>query len=385
MGVPGAKSFHLGAPGYGNELGLATGAANPYFVRMATTPNTSIIADALAQTPSFFSLWIGANDVLSYATGGGTGVDHNATNNIDPRTYTGSDITNINVFKNVYNQYLQGLTANNTPGILANIPDINSIPFFTTVPHNPLEHDNEEFSPQIPALNKHYSAINLALSNIGVPERAISFSTTGASALVMKDETLTNLTVELVGELVGFGLDLETASLLGFLYGQARQATEEDLIVLPTRSIIAKLNNESLQSLIAQGVPAENAGMLSINGLTLPLADQWVLTVEEQDAIANGVTLMNTAIAEFGTLYNLPVVDTNGLLTQIAGAGIELPDGSIVTDTYATGGAFSLDGVHPTPRGNAIIANFFLAAINEKHGSNFPGVNPLDYTGLYIK
>jgi hypothetical protein len=33
LGVPGAKSFHLLAAGYGNVAGLATGASNPYFVR----------------------------------------------------------------------------------------------------------------------------------------------------------------------------------------------------------------------------------------------------------------------------------------------------------------------------------------------------------------
>src|SRR5690606_31116138 len=37
MGVPGAKSFHLIAPGYGNMANLATGQANPYFVRHATS------------------------------------------------------------------------------------------------------------------------------------------------------------------------------------------------------------------------------------------------------------------------------------------------------------------------------------------------------------
>ncbi len=30
MGIPGAKSFHLGAPNYGNIGGVATGTANPY-------------------------------------------------------------------------------------------------------------------------------------------------------------------------------------------------------------------------------------------------------------------------------------------------------------------------------------------------------------------
>ncbi|MDN3709464.1 hypothetical protein QW060_20920 [Myroides ceti] len=42
MGIPGAKSFHLLAAGYGNLQGLATKTANPYFVRHATTPTTNV-------------------------------------------------------------------------------------------------------------------------------------------------------------------------------------------------------------------------------------------------------------------------------------------------------------------------------------------------------
>ena len=82
MGIPGAKSFHLLAPGYGNVAGIFTGQANPYFVRFATSPNTTVLADATAQSPTFFSLWIGNNDVLSYATSGGVGVNQTGSGNL---------------------------------------------------------------------------------------------------------------------------------------------------------------------------------------------------------------------------------------------------------------------------------------------------------------
>ena len=74
MGVPGSKSFHLLANGYGNIANFPA-AANPYFIRMASSPNASMIEDAMAQNPTFFSLWIGNNDVLGYATSGGDGSD----------------------------------------------------------------------------------------------------------------------------------------------------------------------------------------------------------------------------------------------------------------------------------------------------------------------
>lgn len=92
MGVPGAKSFHLLAPGYGNVAGVPVGTANPYFARMASNPNATILEDAVAQSPTFFTLSeIGGNDVLGFATSGGSGVDQ--TGNPDPSTYGPADIT----------------------------------------------------------------------------------------------------------------------------------------------------------------------------------------------------------------------------------------------------------------------------------------------------
>ncbi|MDH5258594.1 MAG: G-D-S-L family lipolytic protein, partial [Gammaproteobacteria bacterium] len=45
VGVPGAKSFHFGLPGYGDSAGLLTSpaTANPYFVRFASSTTTTII------------------------------------------------------------------------------------------------------------------------------------------------------------------------------------------------------------------------------------------------------------------------------------------------------------------------------------------------------
>ena len=117
MGVPGAKSFHLLVPGYGNVAGVSLGQANPYFVRHATTPSATVLGDALSKAPTFFTNWIGSNDVLAYATNGGAtsngnsaAADHNATGNTNPGTYGGNDITNANAFAAVYNFLINGGT-----------------------------------------------------------------------------------------------------------------------------------------------------------------------------------------------------------------------------------------------------------------------------------
>ena len=110
-----------------------------------------------------------------------------------------------------------------------------------------------------------------------------------------------------------------------------------------------------------------------------------VLTPEEQQLVENATAAYNQTIEALATQYDLGLVDVNTYQNVIATQGAPLPDGSVVTDDFATGGGFSLDGIHPAPRGAALLANRIVETINAKYGSNLPGVNPLDYTGLYIR
>ena len=350
MGVPGAKSFHLLAPGYGNVAGVLSGQANPYFVRFASSPTTTILADALAQNPTFFSLWIGNNDVLSYATSGGTGT--NQTGNLNPATYGSNDITDPNVFANVYSTLVDQLTANGAKGVVANLPYVTTIPFFTTVPHNPIPLD----AATAAQLNAGYAAYNngllFAQSNglltaAEVARRTISFSASSTNRVVIVDSYLTNLS--------GFGIP------------SYRQATNEDLIVLPARTFIGTT---------VGGNPAQ------VNGVSVPLADNWVLSKEEVQEVKVATDAYNASIQAIANAKGLAFVDANALQNQIAAGGITA-NNFTVTSAYVTGGGFSLDGVHPSPRGYALIANKFLEAINATYGSNFKGVNIGLYRILY--
>ena len=355
MGVPGAKSYHLLAQGYGNVAGVALGLANPYFARFASGPTTTVLGDALAQAPTFFTLWIGSNDVLGYATSGGAGVDQNG--NLDPSTYGSNDITDPNVFAGVYNLILQRMTAGGAKGVVANIPDVTKIPFFTTVPHNPVPLDEATAA----LLNGAYAVYNggvAQLAGLGIitaeeaARRTISFQAGAGNAVVILDEDLTDLTP----------YDPRLVSM--------RQATAEDLLVFTSQTIIGTLAN-----------PQDPT---SINGVAVPLADQWVLTPEEQEAVRTAVAAYNQTIAALAQQYDLGFVDAYAYYNTVEETGVPLADGSVVTDTYATGGGFSLDGIHPSPRGSALLANQFIAAIEAKYGALLPKVNPLAYTGLYI-
>lgn len=355
MGVPGAKSFHLVAPGYGSVAGVALGLANPYYARFASGPSATVLVDALSQSPTFFTLWIGSNDVLSYATSGGAGVDQ--TGNTDATTYGGNDITDPTLFGFVYNSLLQGLTAGGAKGVVANIPDVTAIPFFTTVPHNPVPLD----AATAALLNGAYAAYNggvAQLAGLGVisaeeaARRTISFQAGAGNAVVILDEDLTDLTPYNPGLI------------------SMRQATAEDLLVFTSQTIIGTLAN-----------PQDPT---SINGVAVPLADKWVLTPEEQEAVRTAVAAYNQTIAALAQLYDLGLVDVHTFYNTVVETGVPLADGSVVTDAYATGGGFSLDGVHPSPRGSALLANEFIKVMETKFGAVLPKINPLAYTGLYI-
>lgn len=353
-GVPGAKSFHLGASGYGNVARVPDN-ANPYFVRFASSADATVLGDALAQSPTFFSLWIGNNDILSYATSGGIGVDTNDQENLnlDPSTYGPNDITNTQVFASVYNDLVAALSGSTTGGVVFNIPDVTSIPYFTTVPYNAIPLD-EATAEQVNAGYTQYNNGLLFAASLGaleqeeVERRTISFQE-GQNAIVIEDEELTDL------------------SALGL--PSIRQATPEDLILLPASSTLGTLANPNDPT--------------TVRGVGVPLGDELVLIPEEQKSITDAQASYNAAIQNIASANGLAFVDVQGTLNQLANGGITYDAGTL-TSTFATGGAFSLDGVHPTPRGYAYLANLAIDAINTTYGSTVPKVNIGNYNTITV-
>lgn len=372
MGVPGAKSYHLLAPGYGDVTGLLTqpATANPYFVRFASSPETSVIQDAVAQGPTFFSLWIGNNDVLGYATSGGVNE---------------SDITPQGTFGSAYGGIVQALVSTGADGILANIPDVTDVPYFTTVPYAPLDPTNPDFGPMIPELNSTFAPLNpalLALRGIeeeveGESEYSIEFNTNSASQVIIRDESLADISEQLKQALMEQGMDEATATVFGLQYGQVRQATANDLLVLTSSSVIGQLNEERMQELMAMGLPQDMAGQLSVNGVTYPLKDQYVLKSDEQELITTATEGYNAIIQSLAEANGLALFDTADLLSEIAGGGITFDPnvGVRLTSEFGSGGAFSLDGIHLTPRGYALVANRMIEEINQTYNSEVPKVN----------
>jgi hypothetical protein len=149
-----------------------------------------------------------------------------------------------------------------------------------------------------------------------------------------------------------------------------RLATNNDLIILtfPTSKIGTLVSTPY--------------GMLPY-GLTpySPVDNQYVLDANEVALTRNYVQSYNNTITTQAKARGLAVFDAYTYLNNVKLSGLEV-DGISLSSSYITGGLFSLDGVHLTPRGYAIIANEFIKATNSTYGSNIPLANVASYQGL---
>ena len=335
-GVPGAKSFHFLASGYGNVNNVPLGLANPYAVRLTgATPDANILSLAVAQNPSFFTAdLLGGNDVLGYATNGGDA-------NID-------QITDQNTFSFAFNTIITALTANGAKGVVTNTPNVSNLPYFTTVGHDVIPLDAATAGAVNQAYAQYNGGLQLAAANniISAAEataRTINFEASSSNAVVIEDENLTTITLP-----TGPGTFTTLPNI--------RQATADDLVILPAASFI--------------GTEAVPGNPLTVNGVAIPLADRWILTPEEQQEITVAVNGYNSTIASVASANGLALVDVNAILEQAATSGIQFDEFNLDA-RLVFGGLVSLDGIHLTARGYAYMANLFLDAIDATYGSNF--------------
>lgn len=317
-------------------------AFNPEYARFASNPGTStLVGDAaarLADGGTFFTFWLGKTDVLGYALLGAS----------NPALLT-SDQQFTALYTAALGTMLQANPA--AKGAVANIPNLNVLPFFNLVPWNALPLS----SAQVSLINPNFQPYNGGLIQAEQMQlitqeerilRTIQF-TPGPNGFVMEDETLTDLT--------GLGLP------------SIRKSNSNDRATL------------SLSQVLGQTVGSP----LNIRGVTIPIEDEYVLIPSEQAEIAAKINTFNGIInsAVQANSERLVLVNVNQLL-QTALEGTLRANGVMLTASIAPpNGGFSADGVHPNNRGSAFIANHFIDAINEKWGSTIPRVNPNSFMG----
>jgi lysophospholipase L1-like esterase len=240
------------------------------------------VAQAVALRPTFVTLWIGNNDVLGAAVRG-TAVD-------------GVTLTPAAVFRQVYGQIVAALRGAGANVVAANLPDVTTIPFVTTI--------------------RPY----------------VTNPTTGAP-----------VTSPTGGRIP--------------LLGPRGPLTEDTFVTLAASSLLAR----------GDGIPT------AVGGRGTPLPDEVLLDPAEVAIIRTRVADNNQAIREICQAANVPVLDINGLLREIATTGRDV-GGVTLTSAFLSGGVFSYDGVHPNDIGYAVVANEWIRVINA-NGGNLPEID----------
>lgn len=375
FGVPGIVMLHLVVPEAGSWAASAHPLFNPFYARIASdggAGTTTLLKDAttaLATGGTFFSFWVGNNDVLGYALTGASDPSIFTPVNADPETQHPG-------FTNLFNAAIGTLLqVPNTKGVVGNIPDVTMIPYFHLVAYNVVTLDEAKSG----LLNGGFAGFNQILDALkGAPfslpanemdSRKITF-VEGNNPVVLNDETARDLKPYFDALL---GANQITAQQHAALmpYRIARQASAADYVTLPSALVIGTTVGDN---------------PLAINGVTVPLGDEYILLPSEQAEVKERTAAFNAIIADVvGDNERLALADVASRTNAFFAAGLEVANGVAVTPTMPPPtGVFSEDGVHQNSRGAAWLANVFIDAINAKFGASVPKANLANFGGTAL-
>ena len=104
-----------------------------------------------------------------------------------------------------------------------------------------------------------------------------------------------------------------------------------------------------------------------------PLPSSVILTAAQIAQIEGAVNSYNAIIAAEAESHGALLVDIHGLLNLIHEEGV-VENGRLLTTDFL-GGVFSLDGIHPTNTGYAIVADEFIKALDKTLAAGIPPVS----------
>ncbi|QDA59844.1 SGNH/GDSL hydrolase family protein [Hymenobacter jejuensis] len=334
LGVPGIRMSDIETAGYGSTQG------NPYFERITpdATPTQTYLQRVAASNPTFFTEWLGNNDVLGFATAGGAA----------------SSLTPVADFTDKTNKVIDALTANGAKGLVSTIPDVTGIPFFTTVGPSFKATLTEN---KVPAIIVHTGGLSTTpgttIKTITVPTTDIKDATGGKQLFTLTSAPYLPL----------FGRP-NTGKPWRDVYTQAKASLP------PTVTLSVFLALQGIDTTKAFGADVKN-----------PIPSTLVLDDAEQKLVATATTAFNSAITAKATAKGLAIFDANGFFSRVATGGF-VTNGVNNTASFISGNLFGLDGVHPTPRGYAVLANEMIRVINQQYGASIPSVDPNNYRGV---
>lgn len=302
------------------------GALNPYYGRFTDNPQQNKLIDEPAKVdPTFFFFWVGANDALGYASSGG----------VQSLTPVSGEIGV--GFTASYNAAIAKMVSYADKGLIVNVPDVTAAPYFTTVPYNPIALTEQS---QVDALNAAYAQYNQLMEASGLPYR-ISWEL-GSNPMVI--------------------MDVDMPLPPAYEQFKFRQIKESEYVLLSIPQDSIKCGGWGTQK---------------------PVPNQYVLTELETAKAEAAVQAYNEVIERAAEDFNLAHLDAFTVLKKTAQTGI-VSDGITFTSSLITGNTYSTDGLHLSPQGNALAANFCIEAINSKYNSNVPLCNVAEFPPLTL-
>jgi len=290
------------------------------------------LAQATSLNPKLITCWIGNNDVLGFATSGGA---------------SPTEPTDAATFNLLYQSLGAKLAASGAKVVLATIPNVTAIPFFTTI------------GPMVAAGVQGAKQLNPAVVGLYYQKHGKIVANPNTD-FTNFDEAVPPL-ITLVG-----------ATYAGLL-GQPTGKWYRDLAAKTGYSIdIIMGSNPGIDTTQAFGFHPQN-----------PWPDALVLDADEIATAATATAAFNSSISTIASASGFALFDANDFFDEIvADGGYDPGNGmDMLTTSYISGGLFSLDGVHPTNLCYAILANQFITAANEKFGIHIQPVNLRDVIG----
>ncbi len=316
---------------------------SPFYARFASIPGTStIIGDAAAAGGSFFLFWLGLDDFFLHAAFGG-----------DP---TKAPLTTTPAFEFQYGAAVGALLGSNPnlKGVVANFPSIFVMPHFTSVAWNAVPLDAATAAGLTASLANNYNAFldGMVAATVLTPaeaaQRKIAYAA-GQNPILITDETLTDLTPYMAGPYAGL-----------LPYARARQTKNTDILPLAAGSVIGTSIG---------GDPTK------VNGVSVPLADQYVLIPTESSAIEAARVAFNATVKTVADAYptRLAHADVSAAMATLVTNKAGIYNGVTITPNInPPTGIYSEDGAHPNSRGYAFLSRVIISAINTKFGSTIP-------------
>ena len=257
-GVPGLKLMQVASANYAQS--------NSYFARMASSSSASVLEDVSASNPTFFSSFLGIEDVLDYAKSGGT------INNLP----------SVGDFEIAYTNLIQQLTANGAKGAIATIPDVTEMPYFTTIPWNGLTLDAANNT----TLNSFYNQLGY-------------YFTVGSNPFMIVDSTANPLGVRqiLSNELLLLSLPLDSVKCyqMGTLFPIRDEFVLDQTEIQTLRTKISQYNNIIIS-------------LANQNNLALVRVDEFCSTLKT-GFVYNGVSMSAKFVS--GGAYSLDGIHFN--------------------------------------------------------------------------